>query len=71
MPVTSVFSARQPLEVRISVLAACSRPGSGSTTSATSTAARLQGMVTEKPRHSGPSPASSTGRSSAPMSSAS
>ena len=71
MPPTSVFSARQPRSVRISVLAACSRRGSGSTRSATSTAACLHGIVTEKPRHSSPSPASSTGRSSAPMSSAS
>jgi hypothetical protein len=70
-PVTSVFSARQPLSVRTSVLAAPSSRGSGSTTCANSTAACLHGIVTEKPRHSSPRPARSTGRSAGPMSSAS
>ncbi len=61
-PSTSVFSASQPPSRRTRVLAtprACTR---GLRWSAIAAAADLPGIVTEKPAHSGPDPATRPGR---------
>src|SRR5690606_18630127 len=72
MPGASVLSARhRPSASRTSVLAAPNVAASGATSSATDTATSFSGIVSDRPTHSGPSPATSGARSGSPQSIAS
>ncbi len=61
IPATSVLSANRRPPVSTRVLAAPVAAASGDTSDATSSATRLSGMVSERPAHSGPSPATNPG----------
>src|SRR5690606_10646088 len=72
MPGASVLSARhRPSGSRSRVLAAPNVAASGVTSSATATATCFSGIVSDRPAHSGPSPATSGASSSSPQSMAS
>ena len=62
IPATSVFTASQPDGRRTSVFAAPIAAVSAATSSATSSATRLSGIVNDRPTHSGPRPATNSGR---------